>query len=133
MKDAESRLQGEVDALLRWAEETDRREDRQYDKDKRGDELPEELQHRESRLKKTREAMASLEAAAKEKAKEKGMDREKAKPAAKAQRSFTDPESRQQQAGRSYIQGYNAQIAVDERSQVIVSQHVTNAAPTCRR
>ena len=129
MEDAESRLQTEVDELLRRAERTDRREDRRYGKDKRGDELPEELPHRESRLKKIREAMASLEAEAKEKAKRKGKDPEKAKPAAKAQRSFTDPESRGQQAGRTYIQGYNAQIAVDEHSQVIVSQHVTNAAP----
>ena len=129
MKDAESRLQGEVDELLRRAEQTDRREDQQYGKDKRGDELPEELRYRESRLKKIREAMTSLEAEAQEKAKEKGKDPEKATPKATAQRSFTDPESRGQQAGRSFVQGYNAQIAVDERSQVIVSQHVTNAAP----
>lgn len=129
MKEAESRLQGEVDELLRRAEETDEREDRLYGKEKRGDELPEELQHRESRLKKIREAMASLEADAQKKAEAEGKDPERAKPKATAQRSFTDPESRGQQAGRSYIQGYNAQIAVDERSQVIVSQHVTNAAP----
>lgn len=129
MRDAESRLRDEVDDLLRRAEKADRTEDGQYGEDKRGDELPEELQHRESRLKKIREAMASLEAEAKEKAKKDGKDPEKAKPADKAQRSFTDPESRGQQAGRAYVQGYNAQIAVDERSQVIVSQHVTNAAP----
>jgi transposase len=129
MKEAESRLQGEVDELLRRAEETDEREDRLYGKEKRGDELPEELQHRESRLKKIREAMASLEADAQKKAEAEGKDPERAEPKATAQRSFTDPESRLQQAGRSFIQGYNAQIAVDERSQVIVSQHVTNAAP----
>lgn len=129
MKDAEDRLQAEVDELLRRAEETDEREDREYGKDKRGDELPEELQHREGRLKKIREAMAALEAEAKEKAAKEGKDPRTAKPPGKAQRSFTDPESRGQQAGRSYIQGYNAQIAVDEHSQVIVSQHVTNAAP----
>jgi hypothetical protein len=80
-------------------------------------------------LKKIREAMAALEAEAKEKAAKEGKDPEKAKPAGTAQRSFTDPESRGQQAGRTYIQGYNAQIAVGEHSQVIVSQHVTNAAP----
>lgn len=129
MKDAEARLQGEVDKLLRRAEETDEREDQEYGRDERGDELPEELRFRESRLKKIREAMASLEAEAKERAKKEGKDPEKVKPGEKAQRSFTDPESRGQQAGRSYIQGYNAQIAVDGHSQVIVSQHVTNAAP----
>jgi len=129
MKDADSRLRDEVDELLRSAEKADRTEDRRYGKDHGGDELPEELRHREGRLKKIREAMASLEAEAKGKAKKEGKDPEKAKPADTAQRSFTDPESRGQQAGRTYIQGYNAQIAVDERSQVIVSQHVTNAAP----
>jgi transposase len=129
MKDADSRLRDEVDELLRSAEKADRTEDRRYGKDHGGDELPEELRHREGRLKKIREAMASLEAEAKEKAMKEGKDPEKAMPAETAQRSFTDPESRGQQAGRTYIQGYNAQIAVDERSQVIVSQHVTNAAP----
>lgn len=129
MKDAEARLQREVDELLRRAEETDEEEDLEYGKDKRGDELPEELRFREGRLKKIREAMASLEAEAKEKAKKEGKDPKKAKPAQTSQRSFTDPESRGQRAGRSYVQGYNAQIAVDGHSQVIVSQHVTNAAP----
>ena len=36
-------------------------EDRRYGKDKRGDELPEELAFRESRLRKIREAKAALE------------------------------------------------------------------------
>ena len=67
MKDAESRLLRErLTKLLRRAEQTDRREDQQYGKDKRGDELPEELRYRESRLKKIREAMTSLEAEANE-------------------------------------------------------------------
>jgi hypothetical protein len=101
MKDAEARLAGEVEELLRRAEETDEREDQEYGKDKRGDELPEDLRFREGRLKKIREAMASLEAEAKEKAKKEGKDPEKAKPAQTAQRSFTDPESRGQQGGRS--------------------------------
>jgi transposase len=129
MKSAEAQLQGEVDDLLRRAEEADEREDEQYGQDRSGDDLPEELQRREGRLRKIREAMASLEAEAKERAKKEGKDPEKAKPEPGAQRNFTDPESRGQVAGRSYIQGYNAQIAVDGHSQVIVSQHVTNAAP----
>ena len=37
---------------------------RRYGKDKRGDELPEELAFREGRLEKIREAMAALEAEA---------------------------------------------------------------------
>src|SRR5437773_1458721 len=46
-------------------------EDRQYGKDKRGDELTEELQRRVSRLGKIREAKAALEAKAKAEADQK--------------------------------------------------------------
>jgi len=58
----------EVEALLKRAEEIDALEDGLYGKDKRGDELPEELRFREQRLKKIREARRALEEAAKEKA-----------------------------------------------------------------
>ena len=64
MKEREAQLQGEVDELLRRAQEVDEEEDRRYGKDKRGDELPEELAFREGRLEKIREAMAALEAEA---------------------------------------------------------------------
>ena len=50
--------------LLRRAQEVDEEEDRRYGRDKRGDELPEELSFREGRLKKIREAKAALEAEA---------------------------------------------------------------------
>ena len=43
MKEKEKRLQDEVDELLRRAQEVDAEEDRRYGRDKRGDELPEEL------------------------------------------------------------------------------------------
>jgi transposase len=63
MGEAERKLQAEVEALLRHAEEVDPAEDRQYGKGQRGDELPAELARRESRLKKIREAKEALEAA----------------------------------------------------------------------
>ncbi len=129
MKSTEAALQREADELLRRAEEADEDEDRRYGKDKRGDELPEELAHRESRLKKIREAMAALKAEAKQKARAEGKDPRRAEPEDKAQRNFTDPESSIQKQGRNYIQGYNAQLAVDEKAQVIVSQHVTAMQP----
>jgi transposase len=129
MKQAEAALQREVEELFRRAEETDEREDRLYGKDKRGDELPEELARRESRLKKIQEAMEALEAEAREKAKAQGMDPEQVEPPETAQRNFTDPDSRIQKAGKSYIQGYNAQVAVDEKAQIILAQHVTATAP----
>lgn len=129
MKSTEATLQREADDLLRRAEQSDDDEDRRYGKDKRGDELPEELAHRESRLRKIREAMAELQAEAKEQARAEGKDPRRAEPEGRAQRNFTDPESSIQKHGRDYIQGYNAQVAVDEQAQVIVSQHVTAVAP----
>ena len=64
MKEKEAQLAAEVGELLRRAPEVDDEEDRRYGKDKRGDELPEELAFREGRLEKIREAMAALEAEA---------------------------------------------------------------------
>jgi hypothetical protein len=58
------------------------------------------------------------------------------KPKAKAQRNFTDPESRIMKTGDGYIQGYNAQLAVDAHRQIIVAHDVVAAqvdAPYCRR
>jgi hypothetical protein len=53
---------------------------------------------------------------------------DKAKPDPKAQRNFTDPESRIMPDGAnkgSFIQGYNAQIAVDAEAQIIVAAELT--------
>ena len=55
-------------------------------------------------------------------------DPEQAVPDPKAQRNFTDPESRIMPDGShkgSFVQGYNAQIAVDGKAQVIVAAEVT--------
>jgi transposase len=128
MTEKEAQLETEVRRLLQEADRVDEEEDRKYGKDRRGDELPDELARRESRLKKIREAKAELEAEAKEKAKAEGKPEEGAKPAPKAQRNFTDPESKIMKGSDGFIQGYNAQIAVDETSQVIVAQHVTSKA-----
>jgi transposase len=61
---SETQLEGEMRALLRKAEIIDAQEDGQYGKGKRGDELPEELQRRSSRLEWIRKAKAELEAEA---------------------------------------------------------------------
>jgi transposase len=47
-------------------------------------------------------------------------------PKPKAQRNFTDPESRIMAVNGGFVQAYNAQIAVDEKTQIIVAQLVTN-------
>lgn len=129
MKQKETEIQRQVREMFERAEKIDREEDRLYGPDRRGDELPAELATREGRLKKIREAKAALEAEARKKAEAEGKDPKQAKPPDKAQRNFTDPESRIQKTKDGYIQGYNAQLAVDDLFQVIVAQHVTPSAP----
>lgn len=50
-------------------------------------------------------------------------------PKPKAQRNFTDPDSRIMMRDGAVIQAFNAQAAVDSESQVIVAEAVTNQAP----
>ena len=130
MKEREAQLAAEVAELLQQAREADDEEDRRYGKDKRGDELPEELAFREGRLEKIREAMAALEAeaqAAAEQAEAEGGKRPGV-PDDKAQRNFTDTESRIIPApgGKDFLQGYNCQAVVDSAHQVIVATRATN-------
>ena len=96
MREKESQLAAEVDQLLRRAQEVDEEEDRRYGRDKRGDELPEELAFREGRLRKIREAKAALESEARAEAEQTESDGRKhpGVPDEKAQRNFTDPDSR---------------------------------------
>ena len=121
MKEKEAQLAGEVEELLRQAQEVDEEEDRRYGQSKRGDELPQELAFREGRLRKIREAMAALEAeaqAAAEQAEAAGKGHSGV-PDDKAQRNFTDPESRIMPApgGRDFLQAYNCQAVVDSAHQ----------------
>ena len=130
MKEQEGQLTAEVAELLRRAGEVDDDEDRRYGRDKRGDELPEELAFRESRLRKIREAKAALEAKAlaeAEQAESEGRNHPGV-PDAKAQRNFTDPDSRSMPGpgGRDFQQSYNCQAVVDRTHQVIVAARTTN-------
>lgn len=199
---SERQLEAEMRALLRKAEIIDAQEDGQYGKGKRGDELPEELQRRSSRLEWIRKAKAELEAEAAAskarqredqveaaeqdaKAAEASGDEQRSKRAARrsrgarkraddaqklaiekaeaaglelesqlmtaerdplalpqrtlptdaaghpkptAQRNFTDPDSHILKGSAGWIQGYNAQAAVDADHQVIVAIGVSNQA-----
>ena len=128
MKETEKRLREEVRKLLKQAEEADQEEDSRYGRDRRGDELPEELQRRETRMARIREAKHALEERAREQAKSKGKDPEEAQPTKKAQYNFTDLESRMLKGADGFLQGYNTQIAVEPVFQLIVGQRVTQAA-----
>lgn len=158
MAAAEQKLEQEVQELLAQAAAVDRAEEARYGQGKRGEELPAELARRESRLRKIREAKAALEQEAKEKAeaaataaqakiaerqryeaetgqKAKGRaptvpEPAQAHPPAKAQRNFTDPDSRIMKDGatKAFEQAYNAQVAVDSKAQIIVAAAVTQEA-----
>lgn len=145
----EAEIAAQVKALLEEAERVDAEEDERYGADRRGDELPPELATKEGRLVKLREAKAALEAearqraadAAAERARQRGDDpdtvetkaqaaAEKAVPKPKAQRNFTDPESRiMKTSDGAFHQCFNGQAAVDDRSQVIVGMSLSNTAP----
>jgi transposase len=124
MREKQRQLREEVTQLLAQAEAADAAEDAEYGLDRRGDELPAELQRRESRLKRIREAKRALDARAKAEAAAAGQPAEAAKPDPKAQYNFTDPESRIMKGPDGFVQAYNAQVAVDEL-QLIVGQAVT--------
>jgi transposase len=189
MKEEEKRLQAEIETLLRRADETDVAEDAEHGEGVRGDEVPEELRHRETRLLRIRELKAELEkeaaesraaqlrenaeelrknaadatlpsrqrAAAQTRAKnsddaaeklsprdddDDGDDDDKGsptgqlplhrvqttpagKPTDKAQRNFTDADSRIMVRNAVFMQAYNAQAAVSE-DQIVVAHGLTN-------
>ncbi len=128
MEETEKRLREEVGKLLSQAEAADAEEDARYGRGRRGDELPEELQRRETRIERIRQARRALEARARTKAESQGKNPQEARPEPKAQYNFTDPESRMMKGPDGFVQGYNAQIAVEANFQLIVGQAVTQAA-----
>jgi transposase len=128
MQEKEKEIRAEVKQMLARAEAADEEEDALHGKDRRGDELPAELGRRESRLQKIREAKKALEARAREKAATAGEDPQQAQPAEKDQYNFTDPQSRIMMGADGFVQGYNAQAAVEADLQLIVGQTVTAAA-----
>lgn len=132
MKTEEERLSKEIDELLREADKIDEAEDRRFGRDKRGDELPEELARRETRLKRIKEAKEALEKRVQDQADSKAGvgEGEKTggpvKPKPKDQMNFTDADSRIMVDKKAFVQAYNAQAVVDSKSQIIVGNDVTN-------
>ncbi len=131
IKADEEALRRQVRRILRKAERVDQEEGELYGKDK-NPYLPPLRPDWKERLKRLREARKAVE----ERAKKKG----KNEPDPKTQYNFTDPDSRimQESANKgAYVQGYNAQAAVDAKSQVIVSRfsrrrtRTTSTWPRC--
>jgi len=140
MLKAEAELKAEVAAWLKKASAADAAEDRALGPEARGDEMPDWVADKQRRLAKIQEAKAALEAEAKAAAEAEARRQEQTakgpgrkpkppsdRPADKAQRNFTDPESRILKTKDGFIQGYNAQAAVDAGHQVIVAHGLTNS------
>jgi transposase len=159
MEESMKKLEEQIDKLLGEAEALDAEEDERHGKGRRGDELPEEMRDGKKRAERLREAARQLEAEkklalavdkarrrekirrakedleqeAREKAKARGENPEEAKPEPKAQRNFTDSESRIMPRAGAFQQSYNAQVAVDADSQLIVAQEVGQSASDARQ
>jgi transposase len=139
MAEAEARLAAEVSGWFAQAAASDAAEDAAHGPEQRGDELPAWVASKQERLSKIRAARAALEAEAQAAASKTPTDGpddqggpgprapEPAKPEPKAQRNFTDPQSRIMKTKDGFIQGYNAQAAVDAASQVIVAHDLVTS------
>lgn len=143
MRESERRLKAEIAAWFAKAEAADTSEDKEHGPDRRGDELPAWVADKQARLAKIKAAKAALEAEAKAAREDaaKGADDDdgpgpstgmqkggkpqrnaEGGPPDRAQRNFTDPDSRVLPTRGGWIQGYNAQIAVDGENQIILAQ-----------
>lgn len=136
MQQEEQRLKAEIEELTTRASEVDAEEDAVHGVENSGDEIPEELQRREHRLQKIREAMERLKSRQEEEDREAGRSPEAksrskrafGEPPGKKQDNFTDPESRIMKTSSGYEQCYNGQIAVDAESRLIVAAEITQNA-----
>ena len=140
-------IEEEVRKMLAEAKQKDEEEDRLFGKGSRGDEIPEELRDRRSRLARLKECRERLAIEKEEKAQcqaekiEKRQAEEAAaghrkrgrkpkeaaeiqKEAEKAKANVTEPDSRIMKTRKGYIQGYNAQALVD-KGQIILAADVT--------
>ena len=145
MQTTEIELKAQIEALLQKATHTDEAEKNEPDLD-----IPAELERRQARLAAITAAKARLQERQRQsdaargrspddERKPKGKDgkpkggkpyqRDFGVPAAKAQDSFTDPESRiMKRAGGGFDYAYNAQTAVDETAHIIVAAEVVNTS-----
>jgi len=149
----EKELEAKIKELLGEAQRIDDQEDKLYGKGNRGDQLPEEMRKRETRLAKIKELKAELEREAKEGAEKHKAEaeerRESKKKGERVDKSYRRPKWTKDEAGEivpkpntqrnltdsdsrimknintgSFEQAYNAQIVVDREAQIIVAARV---------
>ena len=146
MVQQEAKLAAEVQSWLDQADAADSTEDTQHGTDRRGDETPDWMANKQRRLERIRAAKAQLEAEAmagpgatdpdgpglssgmQERGNRKVAPTDTPPdpmPPDRAQRNFTDGDSRIMPSGGGFIAGYNGQIAVDAAHQIIVAQQLT--------
>jgi transposase len=126
-------LEDEIEGWFKRAEHEDAEEDEEHGSDDDGFSLPDGWEETLGRLGKVEEGKAYLEEQAKDKVVRAGKPPEAAQVHAKAQTNFTDPESRIMHTPDGFQQCYNAQMAVDAESQVIVACEVSQAPPDVQR
>ena len=149
MVERERELEAEVKRWLDDAEREDEEDNGKHGKGKRGDELPDWVANKQKRLEKIRAAKARLEEQAKAEAERIAAERREKErelghtlpgtppkalegvPEPKTQSNFTDPESRIMKTASGFEQAYNAQIAVDAASQVILANSVGQQQNDC--
>jgi transposase len=152
MEERAEQLEAEVAQWLSAAEAADAEEDKLYGRDKTGEEMPDWVADKQRRAEKIRQAKAELEAEAKAaaeaklKAQAEATEKQESEgrrkggrsaappstvPDPKAQKNFTDPQSRIMKSKDGFVQAYNAQAAVDAEAQIIVAQDVTQSAVDC--
>ena len=145
MQTMEVELKAQIAALLKKATSTDEAEKDEPDLD-----IPAEIERRQARLAAIEAAKARLEERQRQADAQRGRSddddrrpkgrdgkpkrgkpyqRDFGVPPAKAQDSFTDPESRiMKRAGGGFDYCYNAQTAVDEAAHIIVAAEVVNTS-----
>lgn len=123
----------EIESWFKRAAQEDAADDEEHGPHDDGFSLPEDYFETLRRLAKVEEAQAMLEEQAQEKVMRAGKPREAARVHAKAQANFTDPQSRIMHTPDGFQQCYNAQLAVDAESQVIVACEVSQAPPDVQR
>jgi transposase len=143
MIEVEAELARDVAEWLARAQQADATEDAALGSTRRGDEPPDWMRDKQTRLARIRAARAELEAEARqaEAAKPRppanpdGSPKPRpgrppkhppGQPEPTSQRNFTDPQSRIMKGPDGFVQAYNAQAAVDADAQIIVAHRLTN-------